>query len=230
MDRAQDNDGWPIVRGPIEPGGEEWVLELRKTPRATCSRAIRPSPSRRAGGSACGGATPRPWWATARAAPRRSCPSRGSRRFPGSGASLLWTAAMVPTGLAGLLAGGPARLPDEKPEHRDALRRGGGPRSGRDGDAAAKAACQASAPAFGAGGLRTDRAGSRRSVGTSTVLVSWRAWSLGRDSPAQSRCDVHGAGGSPQNGSSGASPGAGAPRCTGERLPVEMYPSACVGW
>jgi hypothetical protein len=23
MDRAQENDGWPIVRGPIEPGGEE---------------------------------------------------------------------------------------------------------------------------------------------------------------------------------------------------------------
>ena len=30
MDRAQENDGWPIVRGPIEPGGEEWVLELKK--------------------------------------------------------------------------------------------------------------------------------------------------------------------------------------------------------
>jgi hypothetical protein len=106
MDRAQENDGWPIVRGPIEPGGEEWVLELRKTPSGYALEsdpAVAFAPGRRV----------RVWWSDA--APvvgygkGRSTKIMPVSRFPevpGLGPLLLWTAAMVATGLAGLWLAG----------------------------------------------------------------------------------------------------------------------------
>ena len=106
MDRAQENDGWPIVRGPIEPGGEEWVLELKKAAAGYVlagDPTVAFAPGRRV----------RVWWSDA--APvvgygegrsTKIMPVSTFPELPGLGRFLAWTALFVVTGLAGLWLAG----------------------------------------------------------------------------------------------------------------------------
>ena len=113
MDRAQENDGSPIVRGPIEPGGEEWVLELKKAAAGYVlagDPTVAFAPGRRV----------RVWWSDA--APvvgygegrsTKIMPVSTFPRIPGVGHRS-----------RGAVAGGPARVQAERPRDRDALRPG----------------------------------------------------------------------------------------------------------
>jgi hypothetical protein len=106
MDRAQDNDGWPIVRGPLDPGGEEWVLELRATPSGyvlESDPAIAFAPGRRV----------RVWWSDAapvvgfgKGRSTKIMPVSTFPRIPGAWRLLAWLAAVLVVGLAGLRVAG----------------------------------------------------------------------------------------------------------------------------
>ena len=68
MEVAHENDGWPLARGLLDPGGEEWVLGLRKTPSGYVLErdpSVAFAPGRRV----------RVWWSDA-------APGRGVREGP----------------------------------------------------------------------------------------------------------------------------------------------------
>lgn len=106
MDRAQENDGWPIVRGPLDPGGEEWVLALRGTPAGYVLESdptVAFAPGRRV----------RVWWSDAapvvgfgKGRSTKIMPVSTFPRIPGAGRFLAWMAAVVVAGLTGLLVAG----------------------------------------------------------------------------------------------------------------------------
>jgi len=106
MDRAQENDGWPIVRGPLDPGGEEWVLELRRTPSGYVLEGdptVAFAPGRRV----------RVWWSDAapvvgfgKGRSTKIMPVSTFPRIPGAGRFLAWMAAVLVAGFLGLLVAG----------------------------------------------------------------------------------------------------------------------------
>ena len=115
MDRAQENDGWPIVRGPIEPGGEEWVLELKKAASGYVLESdptVAFAPGRRV----------RVWWSDA--APvvgygkGRSDEDHARLDVPGAPRARAVPLVDRPVRAhrpRGAVAGGPARVPAESP-------------------------------------------------------------------------------------------------------------------
>ncbi len=102
MDRVHENDGWPLVRGVIDPGSEESVLELMKTNSGhvlASDPAVAFAPGRRV----------RVWVSdeapTVGYGKGRSTQSMPVSKFPavpGLGRFLAWTALFGVTGLAGL--------------------------------------------------------------------------------------------------------------------------------
>jgi hypothetical protein len=106
MDLAQENDGWPLVRGPLDPGGEEWVLELRKTPSGyvlESDPAVAFAPGREV----------RVWWSDAapvvgfgKGRSTKIMPVSTVPRIPGTGRFLAGMAAVVVAGFLGLLVAG----------------------------------------------------------------------------------------------------------------------------
>ena len=102
MDRAQENDGWPIARGPLDPGGEEWVIELRKTPSGYVLESdptVAFAPGRRV----------RVWWSDAapvvgfgKGRSTKMMPVSALPQIPGAERFLAWMAAVLVAGLAGL--------------------------------------------------------------------------------------------------------------------------------
>lgn len=106
MDRAQENDGWPIVRGPLDPGSEEWVLELRRTPAGYVLESdptVAFAPGRRV----------RVWWSDAapvvgfgKGRSTKIMPVSIFPRIPGASRVLAWMAAVLVAGFLGLLVAG----------------------------------------------------------------------------------------------------------------------------
>lgn len=106
MAEAQENSGWPIARGPLDPGGEEWVLELRPTPAGyvlEADPAVAFAPGRRV----------RVWWSDAapvvgygKGRSTKIMPVSTVPQLPGLGRLLAWTVAALLTGLAGLFVAG----------------------------------------------------------------------------------------------------------------------------
>ena len=106
MDRAQENDGWPLVRGPLDPGGEEWVLELRRTPSGyvlESDPAVTFAPGRRV----------RVWWSDAapgvgfgKGRSTKIMPVSALPQIPGAGRFFAWMAAVLVAAFAGMLVAG----------------------------------------------------------------------------------------------------------------------------
>ena len=106
MDRAQENDGSPIARGPLDPGGEEWVIGLRRTPSGYVLESdptVAFAPGRRV----------RVWWSDAapvvgfgKGRSTKMMPVSALPQIPGAWRLLAWMAAVPVAGLAGLWVAG----------------------------------------------------------------------------------------------------------------------------
>jgi hypothetical protein len=101
MGVAEENSGSPLVRGQLEPLGEEWVMGLRATPAGyvlDSDPAIAHAPGRRI----------RVWWSDAapvvgyRGHSTKIMPTSAFSRVPGLLAALGWTGAVLLTFVAGL--------------------------------------------------------------------------------------------------------------------------------
>lgn len=105
MDRAEENGGWPIVRGPLDPGGEEWVMGLERTPSGyvlESAPTVAFAPGRRV----------RVWWSDAapvvgygKGRSTKMMPVSAFPRLPGVWHFLGWMVAVVVAGFGGLLVG-----------------------------------------------------------------------------------------------------------------------------
>jgi hypothetical protein len=105
MEVAHENDGWPLARGLLDPGGEEWVLGLRKTPSGYVvarDPTVAFAPGRRV----------RVWWSEAapgvgygRGRSTNMMPVSTFPRLPGVWHFLGWMVAVVAAGFGGLLVG-----------------------------------------------------------------------------------------------------------------------------
>ena len=105
MEVAHENDGSPLARGLLDPGGEEWVIELRKTPSGYVVErdpTVAFAPGRRV----------RVWWSEAapvvgygKGRSTKMMPVSTFPRLPGVWHFLGWTVAAVAAGFGGLLVG-----------------------------------------------------------------------------------------------------------------------------
>jgi hypothetical protein len=101
MGVAEENAGSPLVRGQLEPLGEEWVMGLRSTPAGyvlDSDPAVAHAPGRRI----------RVWWSDAapvvgyRGHSTRIMPTSAFPRVPGLRPALGWTGAVLLAFVAGL--------------------------------------------------------------------------------------------------------------------------------